>query len=200
MAGKQKHKYQWSESRRRYLQNGRAVPEKFVQKRFQAAIDSSKDKVAKLTQRLVDGKINVSAWNATMRDEIRAAHRAAAMLANGGRLTPQAAGRLGAALKKQYQFLDAFTRDIEQGKITLGPRTVARARLYAQAAMTTYQKAVLERERAAGAALYRLVLSPAEHCAECLADAEKGFVPVGSLPEIGDRECLINCKCRWEFK
>ena len=135
-----------------------------------------------------------------MRDEIRAAHRAAAMLANGGKLTPQAAGRLGAALKKQYQFLDAFTRDIEQGKITLGPRTVARARLYAQAAMTTYQKAVLERERAAGVALYRLVLSPAEHCAECLADAARGFVPVGSLPEIGDRECLINCKCRWEFK
>lgn len=197
---KRKTKYTWSESRRRYLHKGRAVPERFVRARFQTAIDSSKEKVAKLTQRLVDGKINLSAWNTAMRDEIRNAHRAAAMLANGGKLTPQEAGRLGAALKRQYKFLDAFTRQIENGDVKLGPRTVARARLYAQAAMTTYQRAAMERERAAGVTLYRLRLSEAEHCAECLADSQKGFVPIGSLAEIGDRECLINCRCRWEFK
>lgn len=199
---KQKTKYQWSVSRRRYVykQTGRAVPEKIVRQHLQTAVDSSKDKLGKLTQRLVDGKIDVPAWATAMRDEIRAAHRVAAMLANGGKLDAKAAGRLGAELKKQYKFLDAFARQIENGEIPLGKRSVARARLYAQAVMTTYEKAVLAREKAAGTELYRLRLAPAEHCSECLIDSAKGFVPIDTLADIGARECLINCRCSWEYQ
>ena len=199
---KPKAKYKWSVSRSRYTytKTGRAVPESRVRAGLQAAVDSSKEKIGKLTQRLVNGKINVSAWHEAMKAEIKAAHRAAAMLANGGKLDARAAGRLGAVLKAQYKFLGNFARQIENGDVTLGARTVARARLYAQAVMTTYQKAKLARAKAAGIEMYRLVLSPAEHCDECLADAALDFVPIGSLPEIGSRTCLINCKCSWEYQ
>lgn len=167
---------------------------------LQAAVDSSKEKIGKLTQRLVDGKINVSAWHEAMKAEIKAAHRAAAMLANGGKLDARAAGRLGAALKAQYKFLGNFARQIENKEIPLGARTVARARLYAQAVMTTYQKAKVARAQAAGVEMYRLVLAPAEHCPECLADSQLDFVPIGSLADIGQRECMSNCRCSWEYK
>ncbi len=176
------------------------MPESRVRAGLQAAVDSSKEKIGKLTQRLVDGKINVSAWHEAMKAEIKAAHRAAAMLANGGKLDAKAAGQLGAVLRKQYSYLRAFALQIENKEIPLGARTVARARLYAQSVMTTYQKAKLARAKAAGVEMYRLVLSPAEHCDECLSDAALDYVPIGSLPEIGSRTCLINCKCSWEYQ
>lgn len=176
------------------------MPESRVRAGLQAAVDSSKEKIGKLTQRLVDGKINVSAWHEAMKAETKAAHRAAAMLANGGKLDAKTAGQLGAVLRKQYSYLRAFALQIENKEITLGARTVARARLYAQSVMTTYQRAKLARAEAAGIEMYRLVLSSSEHCPECLADSELDFVPIGSLAEIGDRECLINCKCSWEYQ
>lgn len=47
--------------------------------------------------------------------------------------------------------------------------------------------------------LERLVLGEAEHCRECLEDAEKGFVPIGMLRPIGSRLCRTNCYCHMEY-
>lgn len=46
----------------------------------------------------------------------------------------------------------------------------------------------------------RLELGDAEHCPGCLEDSAKGFVPIGSLRSIGDRQCRTNCYCRMVYK
>lgn len=197
---KPKAKYEWSASRRRYMQNGRAVPEKRVREGLQRAIDSSKAKLGELSQKLIDGNVSAAEWAVQMREEIKAAHRAAAMLANGGKLGKSEISALGNVLKKQYAYLDKFRLGIENDEIKLNARLVARARLYAQAVMVTYQKAVAAREEQAGVGLYKLVLGAAENCDDCVADAALGFVEIGSLPEIGDRACVSNCRCSWTFQ
>lgn len=199
---KPKAKYKWSASRSRYTytKTGRAVPESRVRAGLQAAVDSSKEKIGKLTQRLVDGKINVSAWHEAMKAEIKAAHRAAAMLANGGKLDAKAAGQLGAVLRKQYSYLRAFALQIENKEIPLGARTVARARLYAQSVVVTYQNSVTARKLISGAAMARRVLTDAENCNGCIEYALMGWVEISMIPPIGSAECLSNCRCWIEYQ
>lgn len=195
----------WSASKRAYFSRKRPggrltrIKDDTIRRVLQQAVDSSKTALARLTQELVDGKITVAEWAVAVRDEIRNGHRVAAMLANGNSLDARAAGQLGAAVRRQYQFFEAFVRQIEDGTAPLSPRSVARARLYAQAVMTTYERAVVAREAAAGKTKYRLILAPAEHCEECVADASLGYVPIDTLKPIGQRTCLVNCRCHWRY-
>ncbi|MDR3582593.1 MAG: hypothetical protein P4L67_04940 [Candidatus Pacebacteria bacterium] len=46
----------------------------------------------------------------------------------------------------------------------------------------------------------RLVLGEAEHCGDCLEDSARGFVPIGSLRSIGDRQCRQNCHCHLTYR
>lgn len=195
----------WSASKRAYYSRSRPgarlkrIPEDTIRRVLQQAADSSKTALARLTQELVDNKITIAEWAVAVRDEIRNGHRVAALLANGNALDARAAGQLGAAVRRQYQYFEAFVRQIEDGTAPLGPRSVARARLYGQAIMTMYERAVVAREAAAGRTRYKLVLAPAEHCDQCVEDAAKGFVPIGTLKAIGERTCLVNCRCHWEY-
>ena len=188
-------KYQWSASRRRYLQNGRAVPESRIRGSLQAAIDSAKDSVGKFTQEFIDGKITRAEWAVRMRDEIRASHRAAAMLANGGKLDAKAAGKLGSQVKEQFGYLNNFINQLDNGEIELNGRVLARAQMYIQAARTTYENQVIFRESRAGVAYGRWELGAAEHCAGCIEQSDRGVQPLEDFPAIGSRECRVNCRC-----
>lgn len=189
---------EWSASRRAYIRNKRPVPESQIRQTVQEAITSGKRTVAGLTASLIDKGIDSAEWASRMREEVRAAHRAAAMIANGGRLTPSAAGKLGAALREQYKYLDRLINDIYNGDVTPGPRLGARAQLYIQAAYNTYNNAVVAREIRAGVKRGKWVMSVVEHCAGCLAQAKKGVQPLTAFPPIGSQTCLVNCRCHIE--
>jgi hypothetical protein len=44
------------------------------------------------------------------------------------------------------------------------------------------------------------ILGAADHCRSCLEYAGMGWQPIGTLPEIGDSECNMNCKCEFEYR
>lgn len=190
-----KPKWEWSVSRRRYLQNGRAVSEKRIRDGAQKAVENGKDKIGQITKQLVDGKINLPAWEVVMRAEIRAGHRAMAMLANGGKLTAAQAGKLGSAVKAQYKYLTEFRRQIEAGEIQLTARVVARARMYGQAMKLTYQNFVVLREKTASVAQAEWMLSPVENCAGCLEQSARGAQPIEDFPAFGFQQCMTSCQC-----
>jgi hypothetical protein len=185
----------WSTSRRRYYHNGRAVPEKRVRDGVQQAVASSKDRISEVTQKLIDGKINLAEWEVTMRQEIRAGHRAVILLANGGKLPASARSKLGNTVKQQYKYLAAFRNQLESGDLKLGKGTLARARLYPQAFKTSYENAVVGREKSAGVLKGKWRLSAAEHCAGCLYQAKRGVQPLESFPPLGSNECFNSCLC-----
>ena len=142
--------WEWSRSKRRYLENGRAVPEKRIRKGVRTAVDNGKNQIGSLTQELVDGKINLAEWDVRMREQIRAGHRAMIKLANGGELSPQNRGKLGSIVREQFKYLDAFRSQLETGDVAMSKRVVARARMYGQAFLSTYENAIVARERRAG--------------------------------------------------
>lgn len=194
----------YSQSRRRYLYagNGRAVPESRVRDALQSRIDASKQRVGGITEALIDGKIDTADWVVKIRDEIRAGHRAAAMLANGGKLDQSALGRLGAALRRQYDFLAQLASGIDNGEVALNGRLVARSKLYAQAVRTTYENQVRAREqRSRDFTQERRVLNAAaESCATCVSLARLGWQALGVLPALGESECRANCRCRFDYR
>lgn len=192
----------WSESRRRYTyaSNGRAVPETRIRGRLQGAIDASKTRIDAFGADLIEGRINVADWTLRMRDEIKNGHRAAALLANGGKLNPSALGKLGATVRAQYEYLSRFSSQIQNGEIELDPRMIARSKMYAQSILVGYENQVRAREQRAGVKQERRVLSPVESCSDCIEYARRGWQPIGTLPQIGDSICKSNCHCRFEYK
>src|SRR5262245_19832743 len=94
-------KFQWSKSKRRYMNGGRVVSDQKVRDWAQSAIDTAKERIASITQDLIDGKITGAAWVKAMKAEIAAAHEAMIKLANGGKLDADAEKRLAEIVKAQ---------------------------------------------------------------------------------------------------
>lgn len=46
----------------------------------------------------------------------------------------------------------------------------------------------------------RSVLGIADHCDGCLAEAGKGWRPIGTLLPIGGRDCKARCRCHFEYR
>jgi hypothetical protein len=181
----------------RYLTaNGETVPATAVR----AALDSDIARLTRETARLADelraGRISLEAWRMEMRTLIKQGHLTAATIARGGRLAmgPAAYGRVGAAVRDEYAYLEAWVDEIRAGW-TLDGRLTSRAALYMNAARTTFHQTQAAEMLVRGMTLERSVLHPAEHCAQCVAEAEAGYRPIGVMVPIGERTCGRNCKC-----
>jgi len=46
----------------------------------------------------------------------------------------------------------------------------------------------------------RVITDDESSCIPCTIEAAKGWVPFGTLPEIGDLQCCGNCRCYFEFR
>jgi hypothetical protein len=185
--------------------NGRFLSSDRVRRIIDATLLKHTNSVSELTELLRQHGIPVGEWERRMRQEIKAIHTYSAMAAKGGRaqLDNRDFGRIGAAVKRQYKYLRGFADDISSGKQRLDGGTVSRARLYAQAGRGSFEKTRQTEMRARGFAEERNILAPAEHCegaGSCVEQTERGWVPVGELIPIGGRLCVVNCKCRIEYR
>jgi hypothetical protein len=195
--------YAWDRASARYrnLQTGRYVSEASVRglgERF--AIEAVGSNIELLTDRFIDGKIDLETWQRGMAREIKDAHVVSAMLGRGGRdqMTQADWGRLGARLREQYRYLNRFAREIANGQ--LSPAQIrARAAMYARSARTSYFDGLTSAKREAGFEEEQRVLGVAEHCDDCPPLAGY-WAPIGSLPPIGESQCLTNCRCSKKYR
>ena len=105
-------------------------------------------------------------------------------------------GRIGQKLRAEYNYLQGFTRDLLDGRMST-PMAIARIGLYAQSVRGSYWEGTEMREQKRGLSLMRRVLdSQAQHCQDCIDYAARGIVTIGSLPMPGQRcACRARCKC-----
>src|SRR5262245_19724466 len=153
-----------------------------------------------IAEQYVAGTINHAEFVIQSKAEIRAGGRGMAMLENGGELSKSDLGRIGAAVKQQYRFFDAFANAVENGDVPLGQGLIARAGLYGANQFSQFQAFVRVREKKAGITHERNILGFADHCAGCLAETGRGWVKIGSLVPIGSRDCLARCRCTYEYR
>ncbi len=158
--------------------------------------------IESITDRFIEGKIDLPKWQAEMREELRQAWKHTATAGRGGReqMTQADYGRLGGRLSFEYRKLADFARQIEAGQLTEA-QIRARAALYANGPRTAYFDGLTAAQREAGMTEERRILGVAEHCADCEYYASLGWQPLGSLPEPGTQcACGHNCKCTKEFR
>lgn len=181
--------------------NGQFVSEEQLHAAVLKAADAAGERMAALTTRLQAGKLSLADWEAQMLGEIRSTHVAASLAAHGGRAMASQADYavISAQVRQQYQFLHSWATDIANSKAPLNGLLVNRARLYARSSIGSFEGMKERDARNSGAQMEeRNVLGAAEHhCSEC-PELPRGWLPLGTLPPVGTRECGANDRCRIE--
>lgn len=177
--------------------NGRFLADSTVRDLVDAVADVASDRMAALSQQLLDGSLSLADWQTAMMSEIKLAHLSTGVMASGGfeQMSPARYGFLGRTIRDEYAFLRDFAQQIQSGAQTLDGRLVARARQYGQASRVTFETVRARDDRNRGLTEERNVLHPARHCDECRALSAMGWVPIGTLPPIGSRECMASDRC-----
>jgi hypothetical protein len=196
--------YVWDDRAARYAskQTGRWVSGGRVRGALDAALDRGGATVATLTESLKMGRIALPDWQLQVAREIKSIHLASAALAKGGwaEMSPSDLGRAGQKIRLQYDYLKGFAADISSGKQRLDGTLGRRAQLYVQAGRGTYHAVEQAEMRTRGMTEERNRLAASDHCPGCLAADAMGWVPLGTLPGIGQRTCLSKCRCSVAYR
>lgn len=151
---------------------------------------------------LMEGRINFAEWQLRSLSTIKSLHMATALAANGGKnnTSPGDLAFMGNLVKEQYQYFRNMVAEIRQGKQALDGTLLTRVALYAQAARATHEKVKERAALNAGATQSKSILGLADHCTECVSEARKGWVAIGTLIQIGQRQCRQNCHCSMTYR
>jgi hypothetical protein len=193
--------YSWNEIAGRYRgADGRFVSFERIRVYLDQVLDSNEAKVQSLANSLRNRQITLAEWQIGMRDTIKDIHLASSALARGGWAQMSEADYAKVSEKIEFQLskLQAFARQIENG-LPLDGRFARRTTLYAQSGRVTYHESLRNEMALRGYTLEKSVLASSDHCNECVEEAAKGFVPIGDIVLIGERQCRSNCRCHVEF-
>jgi hypothetical protein len=195
----------WDEVAGRYRRaNGQFVPVGQVRVELDRALANTERRVALLGDDFRAGRIGLNVWRTQFRAILKDTHLYSAALASGGwdRLDPAALGRVGAILRSEYGYLEAWVDQIRGGWLLDG-RLKSRAGDYVQAARDTFENARGEHALMRGMDEEHNVIHPAEHCEgpdSCIEQSDRGWVPIGTLVRIGRRRCRRRCKCTMAYR
>jgi hypothetical protein len=188
-------------STRRYRgARGHFVSDARVREILEAEIAAGAERMRTDAEALRAGRVNLSEWQLRMEGHVKRMHLASASIARGGfaQMNMADLGWTGREVRRQYDYLARFSREIERG-YPLDGRFLQRVSLYAEASRGTERQMRRRLAERQGATRERWILSTAEHCrgkGSCWEQAMRGAVPLGRLPRIGSRLCVTRCKCR----
>lgn len=196
--------FRWDSSIGRYRSNetGRLVSESKILSTIERFNDTTiRDNISSITNRFLDGRIDLPTWQQQMAREIKDGWIVNAMAGRGGKNSMEFSdyGRLGGRLRFEYDRLNQFAQRIAAGELTAA-QIRANALLYAGGPRTGYFDGMTAAKRDAGFVAEQRFLRPGESCGDCVYYAGQGRVPVGSLPEPGERsQCMRNCNCEKQY-
>lgn len=196
-------RYGWNARAGRYvnLQTGQFVPDSDVRGALERALQVHAQQANTLALSLRNREISISDFSIGMRGLIKDSQLYSAMLAVGGReqMIPQLNGLAGAHIADQYAFLENFVGQLRSG-LPMDGRFLVRAQLYVLNGWGTWSAFQARLQQVLGRTQYRNRLRPADHCTECVALAALGWVALGTLPPVGQRLCLVRCRCFFEYR
>ena len=136
-----------------------------------------------------------------MENKIEAWHKVAGAIAYGGQtqMDQERWERINRIVESEKSYLAGFRSEVAVAT-ELTEAVENRAGMYANAAYSTYENQVRERERDAGVIMGRRVCEEdGQSCDECIEAATEEYMPLEELSDIGSLQCLNNCRCSIEF-
>jgi hypothetical protein len=167
--------------------------------------------LARLTAAAGSGQLSIPTWQDAMTQAVKDFRLVNAAVGRGGRANLTEGDMVTVADDLEYQLgrLDRFAVQMEEETAAGSPGAAgARAGNYASAAISAFSGMRRRAATAAGYLVERNLLGQAEHCApdprrpnipNCPSLTRRGWLSIGTLPDIGDRLCLWNCKCTIEY-
>lgn len=200
--------YGWNENlggtgRYYNLTTGRIVSSSEVRGALEYNITASQAEMHALTEQLISipPTISLEQWRLEMMEQIKIAHTSAAAAARGGwaQMTQSDWGAVGQQIRVQYDYLRNFANEIASGKQPLNGSALVRTDLYGQAARGTYEEIRRRLQKLSGMTEELRKLGEADHCEDCISAAGH-WAPIGTLPKIGDSQCIVNCHCTFHYR
>lgn len=195
--------YRWNPTLKRYIApNGRIVSAAQVRSALDDALRAMDGKARDLAAQLRSGAISLASFEREMRTLIKDVQLYGAAAAAGGwaQLDQSALGRVGSLTRIQYDYLHGFVQDVATGTQRLDGTLTVRASLYAQQGRRTFYKQMAVEMEEIGHDEERSIRHASDSCDGCIDAADQGWQPIGTLPEIGERDCLSRCKCTKEYR
>jgi hypothetical protein len=191
----------WNAPLARYIDTrGRIISTSAVRDAIDRSIEQYKTLARSLAEQLRGGEISLRTWESEMRVVVKDVQLLATAGAHGGwaQLDRAALGRAGREIRDQYAFLDNFAREISNGDQLLDGTLANRAMMYVEAGRGGYESQREAIEREAGYLEEISIRHASDSCRGCVHEASRGWVAIGSLVGIGDRDCLTRCRCTIE--
>lgn len=190
-------------ARYRDRNTGRFLSERDALQLTQRSIEAAGKDLDDLVVQLDQGLLDLATWQRQAAALIKSVHLAQFILGRGGiaNVVPADFLTVARTLRQEYGFLERFGQDLAANRLSAA-QARARARLYLNKARLSYWQG---REQAVNRgpmpSEMRRFLAPVEHCAECVAYAAAGWVPVGQLPmPTVDCSCRSNCRCTVAYR
>lgn len=192
--------FQYSPSSGRYFDTttGRFVSNATVNAAVDQVISGAAERMVAMSQRLQEGAITLADWQTQMAAELKPLMVGASAIGRGGwaQMTQSDWGWTGQRMRVQYGYLRNFAHDIASGAQPMDGRLINRTAMYAEAARATQREMQRRTGQIYGRDQEKNVLGPAEHCPGCLDCTARGWVPIGTLPAVGARQCRSRCHCQ----
>lgn len=187
--------------RYRSLRTGRLVAPDAVRRALDLALQNNASKARNLAEQLRSGAIDIDEWALAMRGVVKDTQLFSSAAARGGwaQMGAHAFGLVGQRVRRQYAFLTNLTIELRAGLPKDG-RFLERAASYAKAAKPAFLAARQDVVQLSGFDEIKTDLNPAEHCDDCIREAARGFVRMGTEVPIGARQCLHNDRCSVRFR
>jgi hypothetical protein len=192
--------YTWVPSSARYhsQRTGRFASTTAVRNALFQAADAEMQRAKVLAEQYRKGEIGTAEFRLTMREVIKNTQLFGEAAARGGwaQMDGASVALVEQRVRVQYAFLDGFVADLEQGKLM----SVDRAAQYVKASKSAYTETRGQVVQIAGFDEIASDLHPAEHCPDCVFEAARGFVKIGTEVPLGQRQCLSNDRCTVRFR
>jgi hypothetical protein len=189
--------------RYRSVETGRYIPAKEVRAVVDKVIDNYQSEFVVLATKLQTGELSLAEWQLQMASLIRQIHTTTGVASLGGfdMVSKSDYGYIEGLIKVQIGYLNQFAQDIADATQLVNGSLLQRTKLYAQAARGSFESIQRRAAKFANLTEEKRNLGSADHCTSCVEYASRGWVPIGTLPMIGqDSPCKVNCRCTFTFK
>jgi len=205
--------FRWNPALRggRYIgPNGRIVSPLRVREVIDDYIEKQADVARNLAAQLSNREITIAEWQKAMHKVVANTINANIAAEKGGWAQMDAKARgtaaqlikqqLGGLKKWESRGLRGFAEDLESGKQKMDGSFINRALMYVNSGRVSYESVRRDDMKERGMTEEKNIRHVTDSCKGCLEATTAGWQPIGTLPMIGDRDCVMNDKCSFDYR
>lgn len=188
---------------------GRAVPRLRIGREAERLATLSP--VRDWANQVYSGEMPLDVWQQTMRQELKTRYVQQYLAGRGGigPMTQADYGSIGGMLADQYRYLDGFTAQIAEGKLSEA-QIGQRSEMYMNSSREAYERGQKRATEVAGLKEVIWIKTAQESCSDCIDLSNLGWqkaepwpFQVGgqhAIPGSGATICLTNCRCYLDYR